>query len=130
MVVDTSAIVAAITKESDAIRFQSAMLGAASLAMSAVAVLESKTVLQSRHGRSAVEAFDEMLERAGIVIVPFGAEMAQLAFEAFRRYGKGQGHPAQLNIVDCAVYALAKMRGEPLLFKGSDFERTDVQRAA
>jgi ribonuclease VapC len=55
--------------------------------------------------------------------------MAQVAFEAFRRYGKGQGHPAQLNIVHCAVYALAKMHAEALLFKGSDFEKTDVQRA-
>jgi ribonuclease VapC len=97
--------------------------------MSAVAVLESRIVLQSRYGRLAVEAFDEMLEQAGIVIVPFDGQMAQLAFDAFRRYGKGQGHPAQLNIVDCAVYALAKMRGEALLFKGSDFERTDVQPA-
>jgi len=55
--------------------------------------------------------------------------VAQLAFDAFRRYGKGQGYPAWLNIIDCAVYALAKMRDESLLFKGSDFERTDVQTA-
>lgn len=63
------------------------------------------------------------------MIVPFDGQMAQVAFEAFRRYGKGQGHPAQLNIVHCAVYALAKMHAEALLFKGSDFEKTDVQRA-
>jgi ribonuclease VapC len=105
------------------------MLGATSLAMSAVAVLESKIVLRSRHGEAAVEAFNQMLEGAGIEIVPFGAPMAELAFDAFRRYGKGQGHPARLNIIDCAVYALAKMRGASLLFKGSDFEKTDVQAA-
>ncbi|MGH6843533.1 MAG: PIN domain-containing protein [Methylocella sp.] len=70
-----------------------------------------------------------MLEGAGIAIVPLDAQMAQLAFDAFRRYGKGQGHPAQLNIVDCAVYALARFRGESLLFKGSDFEKTDIQAA-
>ena len=121
MVLDTSAIVAAIAMEPDAVRFRAAMLGATSLAMSAAAVLESRIVLQSRHGDAAVDAFDQMLDGAGIAIVPFDAPMAQLAFNAFRRYGKGQGHPAQLNIIDCAVYALAKMRGESLLFKGSDF---------
>jgi ribonuclease VapC len=52
-----------------------------------------------------------------------------VAFEAFRRFGKGQGHPAQLNIVDCAAYALAKLRDEPLLFKGTDFDKTDIQAA-
>ncbi len=151
MVLDTSAIVAAIAMEPDAVRFRAAMLGATSLAMSAAAVLESRIVLRSRHGDAAVDAFDQMLDGAGIAIVPFDAPMAQLAFNAFRRYGKGQGrypasavlrtsprpherslgarlvtyaddlHPAQLNIIDCAVYALAKMRGESLLFKGSDF---------
>ena len=37
----------------------------------------------------------------------------ETAFDAFRRFGKGQGHPAQLNIADCAVYALAKARSQP-----------------
>ena len=59
-------------------------------------------------------------------MVPLDAEMARAAFDAFRRFGKGQGHPAQLNIIDCAVYALAKARSQPLLFKGDDFVRTDV----
>jgi len=129
MVVDTSAIVATIAHEPDAVHFQNAMLGAESLAMSAVSVLESRIVLHSRHGQAAVQAFDQMLEQAGIVIAPFDAQLAQLAFDAFRRYGKGRGHPARLNIVDCAAYALAKVRGEPLLFKGSDFGQTDVQVA-
>lgn len=62
--------------------------------------------------------------------MPFDAELAAIAFDAFRRYGKGQGHPAQLNIIDCAAYALAKVRGEPLLFKGNDFEKTDISAAS
>ncbi len=70
-----------------------------------------------------------MLQDAEITIAPFDGEMAQLAFDAFLRYGKGRGHPAQLNIVDCAVYALAQSRNESLLFKGRDFEHTDVQAA-
>jgi uncharacterized protein with PIN domain len=59
----------------------------------------------------------------------FRVAMLDAAFEAYRRFGKGQGHPAQLNIVDCAVYALAKARSLPLLFKGGDFDRTDIHSA-
>ena len=129
MVLDTSAVVAAISGEPDGARFQEAMLGATSLTISSVTVLETRIVLLSRQGDEAVREFDETLENAGIVVVPFGAEMADAAFDAFRRYGKGQGHPAQLNIIDCAAYAVAKIRGEPLLFKGSDFDKTDIQPA-
>jgi len=106
MILDTSALAAAITGEADSQRFQHAMLGAASLAISAMTVLETRIVLQSRHGAEVVQAFDEMLDQAGIVVVPFDAESAQVAFDAFRRYGKGQGRKAQLTVVDCAAYAL------------------------
>ena len=82
-----------------------------------------------RLGLDAVGLFYELLENVGIVVVPFDEEMAEAAFDAFRRFGKGQGHPAQLNIVDCAVYPLAKARSLPLLFKGGDFDRTDVDPA-
>jgi len=97
--------------------------------MSSVAVLETRMVLLARLGMDAVRLFEELLETSGIVVVPFDGEIAQAAFDAFRRFGKGRGHPAQLNIVDCAVYALVKARSQPLLFKGGDFERTDVQSA-
>jgi ribonuclease VapC len=123
MVLDTSAIIATVTNEPDGSRFREAMLGADSLLISAVAVLETKIVLFARLGQEAVDLFDELLEKAGIVVVPFDGEMAKAAFEAFRRFGKGQGHPAQLNIIDCAVYALAKDRSQPLLFKGDDSPR-------
>jgi ribonuclease VapC len=129
MVLDTSAIIAAITNELDGSRYRAAMLEADSLLISAVAVLETKTVLFARLGPEGVDLFDELLEKAGIVVVPFDDEMARSAFEAFRRFGKGQGHPAQLNIIDCAVYALAKVRSQPLLFKGDDFARTDILSA-
>jgi len=129
MVLDTSAIVAAIAAEADAARFRGAMLVAPSLAISAITLLECRIVLQSRYGPPAVAEFDDMLAGAAIAIEPFNARMAQAAFDAFRRYGKGQGHPARLNILDCAAYALAKIRGEPLLFKGDDFAATDIQSA-
>ncbi len=129
MVLDTSAIIAAIANEPDGSRFQTAMFNADSLLISALTVLETKIVLFARLGSEAVDLFDEMVDKAGIVIVSFDYEMAKAAFEAFRRFGKGQGHPAQLNIVDCAAYALAKSRSQPLLFKGADFARTDVLAA-
>jgi ribonuclease VapC len=129
MVLDTSAIIATITNEQDSPRFRAAMLGAESLSISSVAVLETKVVLFARLGLDAVGLFEEMLENAGVVVVPFDDEMARAAFDAFRRFGKGQGHPARLNIVDCAVYALAKARSQPLLFKGGDFDQTDIQSA-
>lgn len=129
MILDTSAIIAALANEQDGVRFRSAMLGAASLAISSITVLETRIVLYSRHGREVVDAFDEMLENAGISVVPFDRDLAAVAFDAFRKYGKGQGHPAQLNIVDCAAYALAKAWGEPLLFKGNDFSLTDIVAA-
>lgn len=129
MVEDTSAIIATIANEPDSSRFRTAMLGAESLLMSSVAVLETRIVLFARLGPDAVDIFDGLLENAGIVVVPLDDEMARAAFDAFRRFGKGQGHPAQLNIIDCAVYALAKARSQPLLFKGGDFDQTDIQSA-
>ena len=92
-------------------------------------VLETRIVLFARLGLDAVSLFEELLEKAGIVVVPFDDEMARIAFDAFRPFGKGQAHPARLNIIDCTVYALAKARSQPLLFKGGDFDRTDIQSA-
>jgi ribonuclease VapC len=129
MVVDTSAIVAAIGSEPDSVLFRTAMLEAQNLSISAVTVLETRIVLRARHGDEAVAEFDEMLRSAGVRIIPFDAEAAKVAFEAFRRFGKGQGHRAQLNIVDCVAYAAAKIENEPLLFKGDDFARTDLRSA-
>jgi ribonuclease VapC len=129
MIIDSSAIVAAISREADGPSFQEAMLRAPALAISAVTVLETHIVLHARIGPEAVREFDELVEHSGISVIPFDAAMADAAFDAFRRFGKGQGHPAQLNIVDCAACALAKLRGEALLFKGTDFDKTDIQSA-
>jgi ribonuclease VapC len=71
---------------------------------------------------------DRLIEVSGVKVVPVTAEQAGLAREAYRKYGKGN-HPAKLNLGDCFAYALAKARGEPLLFKGHDFRRTDVEPA-
>jgi len=127
MVLDTSAIVATVTNEPDGQRYRTAMLDADSLSMSAVAVLEAKIVLSARFGSAAVEFFDELLDTAGIAVVPFDADMARGAFEAFQRFGKGGGHPAgnsTSSIVRSTLWP--KARSQPLLFKGADFAKTDV----
>lgn len=129
MILDTSAIIASVTNEPDGECYRAAMLNADNLSMSSVAVLEAKIVLSARFGAAAVAFFDDLLESAGIVVVPFDTEMVKAAFQAFQRFGKGGGHSAQLNIVDCAVYALAKTRSQPLLFKGADFAKTDIVSA-
>lgn len=126
MVLDTSAIVAAVANEPNHERFREAMRNATSLTMSSISVLETRIVLHGRYGPAAVHEFDAVLCSFSIVVVAFDATLAGVAFDALCRYGKGQGHPAQLNIVDCATYALAKSRGEPLLFKGQDFANTDI----
>lgn len=89
MILDTSAIVAAIAGEPDGRRYQDAMLAAPSLAISSMTVLETRIVLHARHGPEAVGAFDSMIESAGILVVPFDANLANLAFDAFCRFGKG-----------------------------------------
>jgi ribonuclease VapC len=129
MVIDTSAIFAAIAGESDSGIYRSAIVSVPLRLISAVTLLETQIVLASRSGSNSVLILHELIERAGIAVVPFDAVMAEASFEAFKRYGKGQGHKAQLNIVDCAAYALAKTRDLPLLFKGNDFAATDIRPA-
>lgn len=82
-------------------------------------------VVETRLGDRAGRELDLFVHEAGIDIVPVDREQAKIARRAWRRFGKGQ-HPARLNLGDCFAYALAKTTGEPLLFKGADFAKTDV----
>lgn len=82
-------------------------------------------MLVSWSGSTSITILHELIDLAGIAVVPFDGPLGEAAFEAFRRYGKGPGHQARLNIIDCAAYALAKTRDLPLLFKGKDFAATD-----
>ena len=70
-----------------------------------------------------------MIEDFEIEIVPFTAEHAKIAREAYRDYGKGSGHPAKLNFGDVMAYALARSEREPLLYVGNDFIHTDIESA-
>ena len=129
IVVDSSAFVAVFWRESDASLYLAEMLKADRIAVSAMIVFETRTVLG--HGRSApaVDAFNAWLVEAAADIRPFDAAMADAAFAAYSRYGKGVHSKARLNLSDCAAYALAKALDAPLLFKGADFRHTDVTPA-
>jgi ribonuclease VapC len=128
MVVDTSALVAILFREPDAERFGDAVSAAAVRLLSAVTRVELSFVVEARK-REAGRADLERLLREGIFeIVSVTPQQAQIATDAFRRFGKGR-HRAGLNIGDCFSYALAIATGDPLLFKGDDFVHTDVRSA-
>jgi ribonuclease VapC len=124
MVVDTSALVAILLQEEDADTYADAIAGATTTALSAASYVELAIVSLSRgvRGRAELEA---TLADAAIEIVPVTLAQARAAAGAYERYGNGR-HPAALNFGDCFAYALALARGEPLLFKGTDFALTDV----
>ena len=84
-------------------------------------------VLRARLGNPAVPLLYELVEEVVSEVVPFDGLQARLALTAFGRFGKGMGHRAQLNFGDCAVYALAQSRGQPVLATGNDFEATDLR---
>jgi len=127
IVVDTSAVVAVITKEAEATAFIATMGAARSRQMTSVTLLETRIVLGFAKAVPN-DAIDDFLYREQVEIIPFDEALSDLAFDAYRRYGKGR-HPARLNMGDCAAYALAKSRGWPLLYKGGDFTQTDIERA-
>ncbi len=126
MVIDSSALIAILRREPEAAAFRVAILGAAVRLMSAMTKLEASMVAMGRRGLGAIAALDALLAELSIVVVPFDDHHADIARDAFVRYGKGR-HPAALNFGDCAAYALAIAEAEPLLFKGTDFGSTDVE---
>jgi ribonuclease VapC len=125
MVLDTSAILAVLLDEPERPRLERLLEENPARLVSAATLVEASMVLESRHGESGRRALDRMLDLYEVAIVAFDRDQAELARDAFRRFGKGR-HPAALNYGDCFAYALAKATGEPLLFKGEDFSRTDI----
>ncbi|HEV2716071.1 MAG TPA: type II toxin-antitoxin system VapC family toxin [Terriglobales bacterium] len=128
MVIDTSALAAIFFHEMERDVFRAAILAANTRLISAATVLETGMVIEARRGEGAGREFDLFAVRA-LQIVAVDAEQAELARSAWRKYGKGR-HPAALNFGDCFVYALAKATGEPVLAKGTEFARTDVEVCA
>jgi ribonuclease VapC len=127
MVVDTSAIVGFLLDEPEADAIRDAMAAADRRCISAVTLFECRTVLWARFGAEMLQGLQDLLDGWRPDVRAFDAEQASLAFAAYRRFGKGSGHPAKLNLCDCAAYALAKSLDAPLLFKGNDFLQTDVK---
>ena len=128
MIVDSSALIAVVNRESDAERYEEAMLAAPDCRMSVANILETAMVVEGRGGVAAGHELDIVLENAGIEPVPVTVEQMEAARQAWRRFGRGN-HPAGLNFGDCFAYALASVTGEPLLFKGGDFPQTDIRAA-
>ena len=129
MSVDTSAFLAILRDEPEAQSCALAMARAITRRMSAASLLEAAIVVDSARDPVASRRLDELRELFGIMIEPVTAEQALIGREAYRDFGKGSGHPAQLNFGDCFSYALAKATSEPLLFIGRDFAATDVRAA-
>ena len=125
MILDTSAIVAILFDEDDAKTYADAISGAETCRASAATFVEASIVVEMQTKSAGSRQLDAFFRRAGIVIEPVTEEQAHLARQAFTDYGKGR-HPAGLNYGDCFSYALAKATGEPLLFKGKDFAKTDL----
>lgn len=127
--IDASALIAILDEEDDAECYANCIAEADSPLISAASLLEVGIVMVSRHGRKAQRKIDALVQEADIQVERFTAQHAQLALEAYTKYGKGQKHPAGLNYGDCFSYALAKATGLPLLFKGNHFSRTDLTSA-
>lgn len=130
MIVDTSAIVAIVRNEPDeADRCMSHILRASTRRISAGNLLEAFLVIDGARIPQLSDELDATVFDLHLVTEPVTSEHIQIARDAFRRYGKGSGHPARLNYGDCFAYALARALDEPLLFVGHDFTHTDIRRA-
>ncbi len=129
MILDTSALIAVLYDEPERERFVQLIHYAEICRVSVLSFVELSMVVESQLNPEAARQVDMLFRRAGIVIEPVTVEHGYLARQAFLDFGKGR-HKAGLNFGDCFAYALARATGEPLLFKGNDFSRTDVGAAA
>jgi ribonuclease VapC len=125
---DSSALIAIVRNEVDAQQFLDALMGNPCI-IGAPTRLETYIVLRAHGSEAEQQELVRPLAHATLRVVPFTELHAGTASEAFRKYGKGQGHPAQLNFGDCMTYAVAKLASAPLLYKGGDFAHTDILSA-
>jgi ribonuclease VapC len=128
MILDSSSLIAILANEPDAELYVQAISRAPRCRISAGTFIELSIVMTCQFPMEVQQQCDALFRRVGVEIEPVTAEQAHLARQAFRDFGKGR-HPAGLNFGDCFAYALAKQTGEPLLFKGNDFSRTDIVSA-
>ena len=126
MVIDTSALIAILLGEPQTEALARAIAQDPRRLLSAFSTVEAYIVIIAKKGESGGRELDLLLHRCQIETVALNADQAELARKGWLTYGKGR-HPAALNIGDCCSYALAKYAGEPILFVGNDFQRTDLQ---
>jgi ribonuclease VapC len=129
MIVDSSALLAILRAEPEMLACAQAIESAAHRRISAANFLETAIVIDGSRDPVASRRFDDLVRTANLMIEPVTEAQARIAREAYRDFGKGSGHAAQLNFGDCFAYALAKVTGEPLLYKGNDFSQTDIAAA-
>lgn len=129
MILDTSAVVAILRDEPEAESFAKVIASAPIRRISAVNYVEAAVVIDASRDPVASRRFDDFWRVAKIIVEPVTDVQAQVAREAYRDFGKGSGHAAALNFGDIFAYALARTTGEPILFKGDDFGRTDLSLA-
>jgi len=126
MIIDSSALIAILRKEPERAAFEEAIRADSVRLVSAVTKLEAGMVAIGRRDVAGGRELEQLLSALGAIIVPFDEQQANIARDAFVRFGKGR-HRAGLNFGDCAAYALSIAEAEPLLFKGTDFGATDVE---
>jgi ribonuclease VapC len=129
VILDSSAVLAVLFREADAEKYAEIIRQAESCKVSAATFVELCMVIEAVDGPAGIVDCDTFFRGIGIRIEPFTEEQAYAARQGFSQFGKGR-HAAGLNFGDCFSYALAKISGEPLLFKGNDFRKTDVEPAA
>lgn len=129
MIVDSSALVAILKREPEQAAFSALLESTQDTKISAATYFEISIVVDSQRQPAASRKLDDLIEHSGITIEPVTAEQARIARQAYRDYGKGSGHPANLNFGDCFSYALARDKREPILYKGDDFVHTDLRPA-
>jgi ribonuclease VapC len=129
MIVDSSALIAILKREPEAPTFSMALDASDSTSISAATFFESAMVVDRWKNPKLSNRLNELLDQFEILIEPVTLEQAQVARQAYRDYGRGSGHPANLNFGDCFSYALARAKREPILFKGDDFIHTDLRSA-
>ena len=129
IVVDTSALVAILKVEPDAAALLRCLGESRTNRIATATLLEAQMVVISQLGDSGMTELELLLGRAQIQPLPFDANHLHWALHGWRHYGQGR-HKAALNLGDCFSYGLAKALDAPLLFKGEDFQHTDVKVAA
>ena len=129
MILDTSAVIAVLLAEKHSSDLRALIETAPSLSMAAPTYVELSAIASRRLRPEKSRMLKRLLERWDVQVVAFDREQAEVAAAAYEVFGKGSGHPAQLNLGDCFSYALASVQNEALLFVGNDFSHTDIEAA-